>query len=453
MRDWLFRCPLADPDLARRWRLVNTLVLSLGVLLAFNGLSSYFFSSPIQGLINVFTLAQVGAIFLLNRRGWIDTATWALVGMTLLFVVISSLDPTQGLMSAVIGPATFVVPIAVSGILISWRALPAITAVSAAATAWLYLVQLPQMADYRSAHPDDTLSLVIGLILVFLATAVASWLANRLLFDTLRDLRLRNGELEQANVALAEGERLQSELAIARAIQQDLLPGALPVLPGVDLAAECRPAREMGGDSYDLLVDLDGVLHMVVSDACGKSVPAALLAALNRNTLRAALLRTGSPAAALTEANGVLTPDMRRHQFVAVNCLALVPASGQVRVANAGQVYPVLARRGPAGACDFVETPAPRLPLGLVPDLVYEEITLTLQPGDLLVASSDGLIDARNAAGEPFGFVRLTATVAAAQAQPTAAAVLADLLGAVSAWADPAQAQDDITAVVLRWCA
>src|SRR5204863_2104549 len=121
-------------------------------------------------------------------------------------------------------------------------------------------------------------------------------------------------------------------------------------------------------------------------------------------------------------------------------CLALVPATGQVRVANAGQVYPVLARGGPAGACDFVETPAPRLPIGLVPDLTYEEITLTLYPGDLLVASSDGLIDARNAAGEPFGFDRLSAAVAAARARPTAAAVLAEVLGAVSAWADPAQA-------------
>src|SRR5579859_6166403 len=318
MREWLSRCPVTDAEQVRKWRVLNVLLLSFAGVLVVNGTFSFLFNTLQQGLTNLVTLGLIAGLYLVNHRGQVTVATWGLVASAMAFVLASAIDPGQGLMSAVISPTAFVVPIAVAGVLISWRVVPAITLLASGVTIWLYLDGLPQLAGYRGPHYDDILAMVFGLVLVFVATAAASWLSSRLIFEALGDLRARNVELVLANRALAEQERFRSELEIARTIQRDLLPAHLPILPGLELAAECRPALETSGDSYDVLVGDDGILHLVVSDACGKSVPAALLIALSRNSLRAALLRTGSPAAALTETNRALTPDLRRHQFVAI---------------------------------------------------------------------------------------------------------------------------------------
>jgi sigma-B regulation protein RsbU (phosphoserine phosphatase) len=161
--------------------------------------------------------------------------------------------------------------------------------------------------------------------------------------------------LAAARDTLAAQERLQSELDIARGIQQRLLPRQLPHLAGFDLAAACRPARESRGDSYDLLLDAQGHLHLVVADACGKSVPAALLIALSRNPLRAALARTGDPAGALSETNRLLVSDLAAHQFVAVACATLDPVGRELHLANAGQVYPALVRAGAGASLECVK--------------------------------------------------------------------------------------------------
>jgi sigma-B regulation protein RsbU (phosphoserine phosphatase) len=249
--------------------------------------------------------------------------------------------------------------------------------------------------------------------------------------------------LAAARDTLAAQERLQSELDIARGIQQRLLPRQLPHLAGFDLAAACRPARETSGDSYDLLLDAQGHLHLVVADACGKSVPAALLIALSRNPLRAALARTGDPAGALSETNRLLVSDLAAHQFVAVACATLDPVGRELHLANAGQVYPALVRAGAGAsleagppACSFLETPGPRLPLGLVPNLTYEALDVPLQPGDLLVCYSDGLVEATNPAGEPYGFDRLASLLCGLGAYMAPAADTLDrILAAVTTWA------------------
>ncbi|MDQ2809656.1 MAG: SpoIIE family protein phosphatase [Chloroflexota bacterium] len=265
-------------------------------------------------------------------------------------------------------------------------------------------------------------------------------------------LALRNAQLLQDR---SEQVRLRSELDIARTIQQRLLPAQVPDLPGLEIAAECLPAQETSGDSYDLLTDDAGTLHVVVSDACGKNLSAAMLIALSRNTLRGALQRTGDPAAALSETNRVLTPDLGRGQFLAVSC-ATISAGPQrgVCVANGGQMYPMLARCAPDGTaqCDFVETPLPRLPLGLVADLAYSSSpAVALQAGDLLVCYSDGLVDVCKSDGTHFGFDRLADLLrSAAQAGYSAADTLALILAAAATWGDLDTPQDDITAVVVR---
>ncbi|HUS13626.1 MAG TPA: SpoIIE family protein phosphatase [Chloroflexia bacterium] len=264
-------------------------------------------------------------------------------------------------------------------------------------------------------------------------------------------LALRNAQLL---VARAEQERLRSELEVARTIQRRLLPARVPQLPGLEIAAECLPAMETSGDSYDLLADERGTLHVVLSDACGKSVPAAMLIALSRNTLRSALTRTADPAQALTETNAILTPDLSRGQFLAVTCLSIDPAPRQVRLANAGQMYPLLARRGRDGApatCEFIEPPPPRLPLGLIGSLTYGEICVPLEAGDLLVCYSDGLVDVAKQDGEQLGFDRLADLVCGAVRDGLdAPATLALLVGAAGNWGDRDTPRDDITLVVVR---
>lgn len=265
-------------------------------------------------------------------------------------------------------------------------------------------------------------------------------------------LALRNAQLLQDR---SEQVRLRSELDIARTIQRRLLPAQVPDLPGLEIAAECLPAQETSGDSYDLLTDEAGTLHVVVSDACGKNLSAAMLIALSRNTLRGALQRTGDPAAALSETNRVLTPDLGRGQFLAVSCATISAGPDRsVRVANGGQMYPFLARRDPDGTahCDFIETPLPRLPLGLVADLAYESSpAVALQAGDLLVCYSDGLVDVCKSDGTHFGFDRLADLLrSAAQEGYSAANTLALILAAAATWGDLDTPQDDITAVVVR---
>ncbi|HMA32930.1 MAG TPA: GAF domain-containing SpoIIE family protein phosphatase, partial [Chloroflexia bacterium] len=267
-------------------------------------------------------------------------------------------------------------------------------------------------------------------------------------------LALRNAQLL---VGRAEQERLRSELDIARTIQRNLLPARLPDLPGLEIAAACLPAQETSGDSYDLVVDEHGTLHVLVADACGKSIPAAMLIALSRNTLRGALRRTAAPGRALSETNEILLPDLTRSQFLAVSCASIDPQAREVRLANAGQMYPLLARPGRNGTpstCDFLETPFPRLPLGLMGNLVYQETCTPLHPGDVLVCYSDGLVDVAQRTGEQFGFDRLVALLGvAAQEGHGAEEILATLLAAAGTWGEQDTPQDDITLVVVRVCA
>ncbi|HUS13625.1 MAG TPA: SpoIIE family protein phosphatase [Chloroflexia bacterium] len=264
-------------------------------------------------------------------------------------------------------------------------------------------------------------------------------------------LALRNAELLRER---GEQERLRGELEIARTIQRNLLPAEVPQLPGLDIAATCVAAQETSGDSYDLRTDDAGTLHVVVADACGTGIPAAMLIALSRNTLRGALARTAAPAQALTETNAVLTPDLVQGQFVAVLCASIDATPRQVRLANAGQMYPLLARPGcdgTAATCELLETPLPRLPLGVDASLVYQETCVPLQPGDLLVCYSDGLVDLPRGDGEPFGFDRLTELVRkAAEAGADAATTLQAILTAARDWNHLEVPQDGLTIIAVR---
>jgi serine phosphatase RsbU (regulator of sigma subunit) len=231
-----------------------------------------------------------------------------------------------------------------------------------------------------------------------------------------KDLERRVAErTEQLKSAMAkqqeeaqERERIEQELRVARLIQQTLLPKSVPGLAGYDVAAYYRPAREVGGDFYDFLELEDGRLGLVVGDATGHGVPAALMMANTQSVLRAVAQRGGSePGRILAEVNEVLLAYIPPSMFVTCFYAILDPRSGTLRYANAGHDLPYLWH-----GCDCEELRARGMPLGLMPQMSYEEKEMVLDTGEGVLFYSDGLVEAHNPEGEMFGFPRLRALIA-----------------------------------------
>src|SRR5919107_1084490 len=205
-----------------------------------------------------------------------------------------------------------------------------------------------------------------------------------------------------------ERERIEQELRIARLIQQTLLPKTLPELSGYDIAAYYQPAREVGGDFYDFLRLQDGCLGLVMGDATGKGMPAALVMAAARSMLRAVAQSSDSPGEVLERANDALVADIPPNMFVTCFYAVLDPETGRLRYANAGHDLPYL-RRG----ADVEEPRARGMPLGLMPGMEYEQKELVLEAGNSVFFYSDGLVEAHDREGEMFGFPRLRRLIAA----------------------------------------
>jgi len=197
-------------------------------------------------------------------------------------------------------------------------------------------------------------------------------------------------------------ERLEQELRIARLIQQTLLPRELPKLPGWEVAAYYRPAREVGGDFYDFIHLPEGRLGVIVADVTDKGVPAALVMATTRSVLHAAAERLISPSAVLTRVNDQLIPNMPENMFVTCLYSVLDPLKRTFRFANAG--HGLAFRRGVGGVSELRAT---GMPLGLMPGMRYEENEVLLAPGETILLQSDGLAEAHNSRREMFGFPRV----------------------------------------------
>jgi predicted ester cyclase len=217
---------------------------------------------------------------------------------------------------------------------------------------------------------------------------------------------LRGQRLEKE---ISERERVAQELRVARSIQQASLPKEVPTLEGWQINPYYQPAREVGGDFYDFLELKDGQLGLVVGDATGKGVPAALVMASARSMLRAVAQASDySPAAVLRRVNDSLVIDIPPNMFVTCFYTILDSKSGRLRYANAGHDLPYLHRNGD----DAEELRARGMPLGLMPRMGYEEKETILEAGDSALFYSDGLVEAHDPQGEMFGFPRLRALIA-----------------------------------------
>jgi predicted ester cyclase len=214
--------------------------------------------------------------------------------------------------------------------------------------------------------------------------------------------KLRGLRLEQE-----ERERVEQELKVARRIQQASLPKVVPTLEGWHIAPFYQPAREVGGDFYDFHLLSEGRLGLVVGDATGKGVPAALVMSTTCGMLRLAAQSLSSPGEMLQQVNEALLPYIPANMFVTCFYGVLDPESGSLRYANAGHDLPYLHRNGEAE-----ELRARGMPLGLMPGMNYEEKEIVLQKGESVLFYSDGLVEAHDTKGEMFGFPRLRALVA-----------------------------------------
>jgi serine phosphatase RsbU (regulator of sigma subunit)/predicted ester cyclase len=217
---------------------------------------------------------------------------------------------------------------------------------------------------------------------------------------------LRKQRLEQE---IRERERVEQELRVARSIQQASLPKEVPTLEGWQITPFYRPAREVGGDFYDFLELEDGRLGLVVGDATGKGVPAALVMASARSMLRAIAQALGStsPGDVLGRVNDALFIDIPANMFVTCFYAILDPNRASLSYANAGHDLPYLWRGGEAE-----ELRARGMPLGLMPGMSYEEKEIELDSGEGVLFYTDGLVEAHDPKGEMFGFPRLRALLA-----------------------------------------
>src|SRR3712207_47212 len=179
-------------------------------------------------------------------------------------------------------------------------------------------------------------------------------------------------------------------------------------MEGWVIAYHYRPAREVGADFYDVLVLDDGRVGFVLGDVSGKGMPAALVMACSQSVLRAVAQRAGiTPGQALKEANEVLFTYIPSSMFVTCFYGILDPADGRLRYANAGHDLPYLRRDGQRSS----DLWARGMPLGLMPQMSYEENETSLESGESILFYSDGLVEAHNPHREMFGFPRLRGLV------------------------------------------
>ncbi|MEO0557536.1 MAG: SpoIIE family protein phosphatase [Bacteroidota bacterium] len=252
-----------------------------------------------------------------------------------------------------------------------------------------------------------------------------------------------------------ERERLARELALAREVQERLLPQTLPVIQGLDLAATEHPAREVGGDYFDAVALSDDCAGVLVADVSGKGAAAAFYMAEMKGIFQAGSRLTRSPGAFLAQANEALSPSLQRGAFVSATYAVIDAEAGTIALARAGHCPAILARdadredggrwllRGDGLAIGLDRR-------GMLFRQTLREQTVQLAPGDALILFTDGLVEARNAAGEEYGYDRLADAVA--RYRCTRAGTLRDnVLNDVRQWVGDREFDDDVTLFVITW--
>jgi sigma-B regulation protein RsbU (phosphoserine phosphatase) len=241
--------------------------------------------------------------------------------------------------------------------------------------------------------------------------------------------------------------RLLNDLETAREIQRQLLPSGAKEIPGLDVATAYVPARELGGDFYDLLPYGVGRLAVANGDVSGKGTAAALYGSLAIGILRELVHDNEiSPSEMLAQLNSRLLAARLDARFIAMQFGVYDAALRELTIANAGGTLPLLVHNG-----EVTEVNVGGMPLGLLPEAEYDEVTLSLSPGDMVIFASDGIHESMNKEQEEFGVDRLKALLSTVMPNDPGFKVAQRIVKATDEHTGPGrQPHDDRTLLVLR---
>ncbi len=265
-------------------------------------------------------------------------------------------------------------------------------------------------------------------ILTTLAAQVAIAIENARLYQTVR----------------AQERQLERDIAMAREVQLRLLPPTAPLHKNADMAVRFLPARTIGGDLYDFVEYVPGRTAIVLGDVSGKAAPAALFAAMVSGIMRAAAAQQPEPALMLATLNRTLQERKLESQYVTMLFALWDDETRTLTVANSGAVQPIHCSGGQS-----TTVRAEGFPLGLFPEVTYDELKVTAQPGDIIAFVSDGILDAENEKEEMYGEERLAQMLCAHQGE-SALAIADAILEDVTRFQGAKERFDDETIIVLR---
>jgi sigma-B regulation protein RsbU (phosphoserine phosphatase) len=248
--------------------------------------------------------------------------------------------------------------------------------------------------------------------------------------------------------SIKQNVRISQEFEIARRMQAQMLPKSAPCIPGVKIAACSLPATEVGGDFYDFL-PIDGKrLGIVVGDVSGKGVSGAMVMTGALSAIRFAAEESQTTHEILERTNRRLVKDIQSNMFVAVFCGVFDFEQKILYYSNAGQTMPMLYRNGNVSFLPQSEN-GDRFPLGIRSQVNFEQMHIALQPGDLLVFYTDGIVDMMNGAAEPFGFGRLEQAIKK-HANAPLSELSPRLISDAEAYTGMKDHLDDLTLMVVR---
>jgi sigma-B regulation protein RsbU (phosphoserine phosphatase) len=255
-------------------------------------------------------------------------------------------------------------------------------------------------------------------------------------------IAIENARLYQA--VRRQEAQLEKDIAMAREVQLRLLPPDAPSHPHAEMAVRFLPARTIGGDLYDFIDYGPNRTAIVLGDVSGKAAPAALFSALVSGIMRSAAQQQPDPAQMLVHLNDALQERKLESQYVTLLFALWNDENQTLQVANSGAVQPVFCRSGQP-----VTVKAEGFPLGMFPDVTYEELNVATQPGDVILFVSDGILDAENEQEEMYGQDRLSGLLCSTRELP-AQEIADEILADVGRFQGAKDRFDDETIIVLR---
>jgi sigma-B regulation protein RsbU (phosphoserine phosphatase) len=276
----------------------------------------------------------------------------------------------------------------------------------------------------------------------------------------LRTVALQTGlALENSRLAcavakeMAQREKLNREIEIAREVQERLFPQSLPPIAGIDYFGACRPALGVGGDYYDFLPLANGDLGVAIGDVSGKGIAAALLMASLQASLRGqAMMNQGDLACLMSNVNQLVFNATPINRYATFFYGQYNRANRVFTYVNAGHNPPIVLRRSRDGVVHVIRLETGGPVVGLFPGAPYQQGTLIMEPGDIFVGFTDGISEAMNESEEEWGEERLIPAIST-QSDYRAAEMIPALMAEADRFVSGAPQHDDMTLVVMKMAA